>query len=173
MKKIMCITTATMFILGFIGLVVNPVSADSENVTTEWVVPGDTTITISYPNSETQITFDATGTGKTFSSLAATAQTADLAALRVTNDGNQALEIEAKWSDDWPTNVTDVNVSITDNTNSSVIYYGAANETTNQTWVDSLAIGASEDFWFWTCGTEVEQTEGVQKTLIVYSKAAS
>ena len=167
MKKQISILVATLFILGFLGLGVTTVSADSENVTTTWIVPGDTSITVSYPTAQGKIEFDCDAA--TFDKISATGQTAGTAALRVQNDGNTALLINGSWSSEWPTNITHVNISISDSTNASTIRYGDANETVNQTWVASLGIGSTEDFWFWSSGQNVEETAGVDRTLVVYS----
>ena len=141
--------------------------ADSSDVTTTWIVPADTTIAISYPNGQAKIEFNAAG--QNFSDLAATDQTGVNAALRVTNNGNTAVKIEAKWTTEWPTGVIAVNISIGDDTNASKLWYGDANETVNQTWDASLAVDAAEDFWFWTDGTRVEESAGLDRTLRVYS----
>ena len=144
--------------------------AESSDVTTTWIVPADTTIATSFPNAKDHIEFNAAG--QNFSDLAATDQTGVNAALRVTNNGNTAIKIEAKWTAEWPTGVTSVNISIGDNTNASKLWYGDANETTNQTWNASLAVDGANDFWFWTDGAEVEETEGIERTLRVYSSNA-
>ena len=157
-----------IFVMLLILYCVAPVvAADSSDVTTRWIVPADTTIAISYPNSETLIEFSASA--QNFSDLKATAQTETLAALRVTNNGNTAVQLEAEWTDDFPSGVTDVNVSVGDDSNDTWFWYTSDNETTNQTWVASLAVDAAEDFWFWSSGTEVEETAGVDKTLRIWS----
>lgn len=91
--------------------------------------------------------------------------------MRVTNNGNQALKIEARFTSDWPSGVEYVNVSVGDATGID-IYWTSANETVNQTLVSSLSMGSSEDFWFWTTGHNVAKTSGVDRTLRVYSSAA-
>jgi len=144
--------------------------AESSDVTTTWIVPADTTIATSFPNAQDHIEFNAAG--QNFSDLAATGQTGVNAALRVTNNGNTAITVEASWLAEWPTGVTSVNISIGDNTNASKLWYGDANETTNQTWNASLAVDGANDFWFWTDGAEVEETAGIERTLRVYSSNA-
>jgi len=143
------------------------VSADSSDVTTTWIVPADTTIAISYPTGEGKIEFDAAG--QNFTDLAATSQTGATAALTITNNGNTAVQIEARWTSDWPTGVSYVNISVSDNTNSTSLSYTDADETTNQTLVASLAKDGSESFWIWTTGNEVDETAGVDRTLRIYS----
>jgi len=151
-----------------LSLITPIVLADSSGVTTRWIVPADTTIGISYPNSESEIEFNAAG--QNFSELGATSQTGSLSALRVTNDGNTAIEVNASWSVDFPTGVDYVNISMYDNTNATHFIYAAANETVNQTWNASLGVGNYNDFWFWSCGTEVAETAGIDRTLVVYSR---
>ena len=146
------------------------VIADTSDVTTTWIVPADTTISISFPNGQAKIEFDAAS--QNFSNQCATDQADATAALRVSNHGNTAITVEASWLAEWPTGVTSVNISIGDDTNASKLWYGDANETTNQTWNASLAVDGANDFWFWTDGAEVEETAGIERTLRVYSSNA-
>jgi len=143
--------------------------ADSTNVTVTWIIPGDTTLTVSFPTGEGKIEFDCVGMN--FTEETPTGQTDSVSALRTSNNGNTAVSVYMYFADDIPTNVTFVNVSVGDNLNTSGKYYWTqANDTTsNQTLVASLAIGSSEDFWFWTTGSNVEETTGVDKTLRVGS----
>ncbi len=166
MRKSICIVLGLLMVTTFSALVVG----DTEDVTTRWIVPGDTTITISYPNGETDIEFNAAGMN--FTDLAATSQTSELAALRVNNDGNTGLEINASWTTEFPPGVKYVNLSMHDDTNTTRFSYGDTNETVNQTWNASLGLGDSNDFWFWTTGIEVEETEGTEKTLRIWSTSA-
>ena len=173
MNKKTLIIISLMLVIGSASLGVNPVVADSDNVTTTWIVPGDTTITVSYPANATlgKIQFDCPS--ETFSDLKATDQTAGNAILRVQNDGNTPLIINASWSSAWPSNVTHVNVSVGDNTNSTSLSYTSGNCQSNQTLKASLGIGSTEDFWFWSSGVDVEETSGsgVDRTLVIYSES--
>jgi len=168
MKKIISLMVLVAFVGAFLALAITPVSADSNDVTITWIVPADTTLTISYPTGEGKIEFDATGEGQTFSDLAASSQESGTAALRIQNDGNTALQIEANIAS-FPTNVTHVNLSIGDDSNTTRILYGSANCSANQTWIASLAIGGDQDFWFWSSGANVEETAGVDRTLKIYA----
>lgn len=163
MRKYICGILGLLMIASISAMVL----ADSADVTTRWIVPADTTIGISYPNGETLIEFDASS--QNFSDLEASSQTGALAALRITNNGNTAVQIEARWTADYPSGVKFVNISIDDATNSTFRSYWDTNETTNQTWVASLDVDASEDFWFWSTGWGVAETTGVDKTLKIYS----
>ena len=158
-----------MFGILLMPSLINTARADSQNVTTRWIVPADTTISLSFPNSESLITFDTPGMN--FTNVSAKAQTGILAALRVTNAGNTAVKLSGAWTLDWPTGVTFVNISVTDDTNATKIWYTPANETSSCDWVASLAIGTSEDFWFWSSGANVAKTTGVDRTLTVTSTA--
>lgn len=151
-----------------IAIAVTPLAfAGQQDVTTTWIIPGDTTISVSYPNSETKITFEPSS--ETFDDEAAKAQTGALAALRVSNDGNTALEIRGRWTNDFPTGATFINMSVATSANDTRnLQYSASNETTNQTWVDSLGISSTEDFWFWADGTDMAETAGTDRTLRVY-----
>jgi len=146
------------------------VFADTENITVTWVVSADTTITASYPTGEGKIEFSAT-TGD-FTDLAATSQTAGDAALRIQNDGNTAVSLHMNFTSDFPSGVTLVNVSVGDNTNSTLYWWTNSNETNNQTVVASLdATGSdTEDFWFWSTGSGVAETAGEDRTLRVNSQ---
>ena len=162
----MYVVTLVLGMLMLPGLV-NTVEADTGNVTTRWIVPADTTISISFPNGQTLIEFNAAG--KNFTDLGATAQTDVLAALAVTNNGNTAVKIEGNWTAEWPTGIVNVNISIGDNTNATALTYTTADETTKQEWNASLPIGSTVEFWFWSSGTEVAETAGVDRTLMVTS----
>ncbi len=151
-------------------VMVDTAKADTSDVTTRWIVPADTTIVISFPNGQSIIEFNAVE--QNFSGLGATAQTVSLSALRVKNNGNTPVQIEGNWTSAFPTNVTHVNMSIGDWTNSSSLDYTTANCQTKQTWVASLETGESEDFWFWTSGEMVEETGGEDRTLRIHSSNA-
>lgn len=143
---------ATLILFSFTSIVI----ADSDVTDTEWVIPGDTTITVTYPTGQSnKIQFDCVG--QDFTDQRATDQTAGNAGIKVTNSGNQALWINGSWNGAWQTGVDFVNMSISDNTNASSLSYGSGNCTTNQTWVASLGIGANEDFWFWSTGASVSE----------------
>lgn len=156
-----------VLVLGLMTLIgiTSHVIADSSDVTTRWIVPADTTLGISYPSGESLIEFNCAG--KNFSYHPATGQDAASSALRVTNNGNTAVKIEFNWTADWPSGITDVNISVGDNTNATAFLFGSANETTKQTVDASVAIAGHQDFWFWTCGTNVEETAGVDRSLRV------
>lgn len=156
---------ATLILFAFTSVV----SADSDETTTEWVIPGDTTITITYPTGHGDLQFDCSG--EDFTDQRATDQTAPNAGIKVTNDGNQNLLINGSWNGVWQTGVNFVNMSISDNANTTTLSYGSGNCTTNQTWVASLGQGANEDFWFWSTGADV--AEGThQQTLTIWSDPA-
>jgi hypothetical protein len=165
------VVIATLMVAMAFGAVVPTISADSENVTTTWIVPGDTTISVSYPSGEGKIEFDATDAGQNFTDLGATSMNPTTAALKVTNQGNQDLNIDMSWSSNWPTGVRFVNISVNDDTNGTSFSFGAGNATVDQT-VATISDGGNEEFWFWTTGNDVAQTDGVDRDLIVTSSAA-
>ena len=145
---------------------------DSVDVTTQWIVPADTGISASFPVHAGEVEFDCSG--QNFTDQGATSQDATHPALVITNNGNTAVQLEAEWTTDWPTGVEFVNMSIDDWSDNTTygddwLSYSDSNETTNQTWMASLGVGASEDFWFWTTGHEVAETTGIDRTLRVYS----
>ena len=147
------------------------IMADSQNVTVRWIVPADTTIAVSYPSGESNVIFEPSG--KTFTDEPAKSQTGSNAALRITNNGNTAVSINASFSTDLPTGVTFVNVSVGDNTNSTLYWYVPANDTDDQELDDSIAAsGGTQDFWFWSSGTDVAEGT-VDKTFTVTSSNTS
>lgn len=152
----------------FVGMA----SADGyADATITWVVPGDDTITVSYPAETTEVKF--TTTGQDFMNSPADSQTGAVSALRVQNDGNQNLQVNATWTAEWIDGVEGVNVSIGDNTNATLVYWTDDNETTaNHTFVASLPPDGSdtEDFWMWTNGTAVGETTGTSRTMRLWSK---
>jgi hypothetical protein len=168
-RKKYVLMTALMMLLA-VGLIYPTVNADSSDVTTTWIVPADDTITISFPTGQGKIEFDCAG--QNFSDQGATGQNPTTAAINVTNQGNQALEINASWTAEWYDGVRFVNMSLADNTNATKLTYGDANETVNQTWNASLAQGDSQLVWMWTTGNEAPQTAGADRTLRVWSKAS-
>ena len=148
------------------------VFADTENITVTWVVSADTTITASYPTAEGKIEFSATSGD--FDDLGASSQTSATAALRIQNDGNTAVALYMNFTNDWPSGVSFVNMSVNDNSNTSgqLFWWTDDNETNNQTVVASLAATGSdtEDFWFWSDGSAVAETAGEDRILRVNSQ---
>jgi hypothetical protein len=159
----------SIFMLLFVISFGITVKSDTQNVTTEWVIPGDDSIAVTYPTGQGKILFEPGS--KDFTDTPATGQASGTAGVNVDNQGNQALIINGSWSANWETGVDYVNMSINDWGNTTSLSYGSANETVNQTWVASLAQGADEDFWFWTTGTDVAQGTH-QTTLEVWSDPA-
>lgn len=164
------VVIATLMVAMAFGAFVPTVNA--ADITTTWIVPGDTTIAVSYPTGEGKIEFDADPIGQNFSDLRASSQGASTAALKITNQGNQNLDIDMSWSAAWPTGVKHVNISAGDNSNSSSFTYTAANAQVDQT-VATIADGGNEEFWFWTHGKEVAaNAAGIDRTLVATASAA-
>lgn len=164
-NRIKVMLVASILLFAFTSIV----TADSNNTTTEWVIPGDTTITVTYPTGQGKLQFDCVG--EDFTDQGATDQTGVNAGIKVTNDGNQNLIINGSWSGAWQTGISYVNMSIGDDTNSTSLTYTSGNCQTNQTWKASLGQGANEDFWFWSDGVDV--AEGThQQTLVIWSDPA-
>jgi hypothetical protein len=158
---------ATSMVVAFFGA--GTALADSENVTVTWIVPEDTSIRIEYPTGEVKIIFDATGIGMNFTNLSAKSQTIGTAALKVWNEGNTAINITFDFNS-WHTNVTYVNVSVGDGANTSgAKWWNNANNTTGQTVTASLAMGGSEEYWFWSSGIYCPETAGTDRTLNIAS----
>jgi len=168
----------TFMVLAYVGASYLPIAgADSSNVDVTWIIPGDDTIAVSFPTGEGKIEFDVSSTGdegQNFTNIGATSQTGGTAALRVTNQGNQALLIEGNFNSSFPSGVQLVNFSVGDNSNSTSDGWTDGTCTANVTMDASLSDGSSEDFWFWSSGTEVAETDasGVTRTLTVWSSGA-
>jgi len=168
-SKIEVIAISLVVVLALIS-VFPTASAEDQDVTTTWIVPADTSLSISYPTGEGEIKFDATGIGQNFTDLKASSQDSGTAALNVTNNGNTALQIDFNWTAAWPTGVNYVNISVGDDTNSTSFSFGSGNATVQQTVVANLAKDTSEEFWFWTTGVEVDEADpGVERTLRIIS----
>ena len=144
--------------------------AETSSVTVRWTVAAEYGITVSLPANTDNILFEPAG--QNFTETAATGQTPSVAAMNITNTGNASIKIMANFSADLPTGVTYVNISVADNTNASGKYWFVpANDTTPQEIEDSIVIGSSQLFWFWTSGVEVAAGT-TDKTFTVTSSAA-
>jgi len=126
--------------------------ADTETVTLKYVIPQVTTFSVSFPTGLTDIEFQPSGAS--FTNEPAYQQDASTAAMRITNTGNVAIKIDASLTTDLPTNVTEFRLN-TANDASGGWYWTDTNETTTQTIISSLAVGADEDFWAWSTGSNV------------------
>lgn len=169
-KKIYAILLGMLMMLSIFG-VVNVYADSYADATITWIVAGDETISVSYPAETTEVKFDCSS--GTFEDQPAKSQTGATSPLQVQNDGNTNLQINATWTADFITGVTMVNISVGDNTNSTLIWWTDSNETTaNHTLVASLPPTGSdtEDFWMWSTGTDVAETAGTSKTLRLWSQ---
>ena len=168
MRKKIPIIIMSLLMIAFCFGGFNPASADSVDVTTQWIVGADTTITDTYPAHASEVEFQCSSGD--FVDQKSTGQAVATPALKITNDGNTAVQIEGRWtSTGWSSGIEYVNMSIDAWDNVSSLSYTDANELTNQTWVASLAISAEEDFWFWTTGHGVVETSDDSQILRVYS----
>jgi len=160
-EKILTIALTMCFAVVFLGA---GVLSDSEAVTVSWVVPADTTFSLAWAGSETEINFDDDIDGMNFTNAAPDSQTGATPIINLTNNGNTEVDVKMLFNASlYDDGINYVNVSVGDNTNSSKFWWegqnGADNASTNnQTVKADLAIGATVGFWVWTCGVEVEQT---------------
>ena len=69
---------------------------DSVDVTTEWIIPGDTTITATFPAHAGEVEWDCDG--QDFTDQGATGQAVATSALNIANDGNTAVKINARFT---------------------------------------------------------------------------
>lgn len=160
------VVVAMAFVLG-----AGAVLADSSNVTVTWIVPGDTTIVVAFPSGQGKIEFDATAQGQNFTNQKATGTGAGTAAIRVTNQGNQDLDITFNFTA-FPTGVDNVSFSTAWDSNTTSFLFSDGTEDTPQTVVSSLSQGNAEDWWAWSCGSEMPQTAGEDDILFVSSSAS-
>jgi len=126
--------------------------ADTQTVTLKYVIPQVTTFSVSFPTGYTDIEFHPSGA--TFTNEPAAGQSASTSAMTITNTGNVAIKINASLTADLPTGVTEFRLNDTNDYNGGW-YWTDANETNVQTIIDSLAMGASQDFWAWSTGSNV------------------
>ena len=126
--------------------------AETKTVTLKYVIPQVTTFQITLPAGYTELTFQPDDA--TFTNQPAEGQTDTTAGLTITNTGNVAIKIDANLTADLPTNVTEFRLTTT-NTASGGYYWTDVNETSVQTIISSLAIGASDEFWAWSTGSNV------------------
>jgi len=144
-----------LIIVTLIAIVAIPflqTEAHVETVTLKYVIPQVTTFQVTLPAGYTELTFQPDGA--TFTNQPAEGQTASTAGLTITNTGNVAIKIDANLTTDLPTNVTEFRLNTANDYNGGW-YWTDANETNVQTIIDSLGMGASEEFWAWSTGSNV------------------
>ena len=138
--------------------------ADTSTVTVRWTVAAEYGIQVSLPANTDTILFEPDG--QNFTETPATGQTPTVAALKINNTGNAPIKITANFSSDLPTGVTFVNISVGDDDNTTKHWFVPANDTTPKVIEDEIAIGGSQEFWFWSSGVEVAAgTEDVDFTV--------
>lgn len=151
------------------------VRASTANVAVQWVIPTDKTITVSYPTAETSVNFQpSTGT---FARQVPVSQTDVVAAFRVTNNGNVAVELAGTFLAHMQTGIAEyriANASSGGAPSTGQIWWcgdtsdtgqspagsctGTANDTSSRTMMgaaNTLAVGANHDWWAWSWGTAV------------------
>jgi len=153
-KKLCVYGIGLLLLLSFVGYA----SADGSNVTVTWIIPADLSIAITYPTGESQIVFEPGS--KTFSEEQARNQHTGAAGMNIENDGNTALQINFTFADAWyDAGLANFNCSVDSYNNATLkVYWTNSNETANHTVVANLAISASEDFWFWSTGTDCTES---------------
>ncbi len=132
-------------------------SADTVNITTSWNVPISTAFSIGYPFGNTNITF-APGSA-TFTDEPAEDQTDAVSSYNTTNDGNVAIDVQADFTSDFPSGVTEFrtcDASSGDAPSGTCWWWTDSNETGNkQTIISSLAPAGQENLWAWSTGSNV------------------
>ncbi len=143
--------------------------AGSEAIEVTWIVPGDTTISLTVAgDSETEIVFD-TG-DQTFHDIPMRSQTTSTAGIVVNNDGNKALSIAFVFTDQAPSTMTYFNISHAGNNNDTRHYWTSDNETISQVLNSNLAYEGSDSFWIYSSGTSMEEsTEGTDKVTVTFT----
>ena len=160
------------YLIGMLMLVffVSLAGADSSNVTVTWIIPADESIQIQYPTGESDIRFNPGS--KTFNDQVAVGQDDSTPGLNITNNGNTALQINFIFETAlYDPGITFINCSIGDQTNSTNVTWNNSNaSTTNHTVDASLAVDGTEEFWFWSCGTDMLESAAGEDTenLVVY-----
>lgn len=160
--------TAMLLSISLNAVFIQNVRAADYNVTVRWTIPGDYSVSISYPTGETMIIFEPTG--KTFGARDAKGQTASIRAMNLTNTGNAIIDITANFtSGAMATNITFYNMStvfLTENQH----WWIPGNCTTPQEIKDSLGVAAQQGFWAWSSGVNVPAGQ-VDKSLHISTAA--
>jgi len=144
------------------------VTGDSTDVVVTWIVPGDTSFSLTFAGIETEIVFDCGD--RNFTGVGARSQTTETPILNITNNGNTAIDIHMVFNASFATGVQYVNCSVNTPDNTTLFWWegpaGSDNaSSSNQTVSPSIAIGDGEDFWFYSTGVEVEETAEGEDTL--------
>ncbi len=130
-------------------------SADTVNVTTTWNVPTSTAFSVSYPFSNTNITFSPSSA--TFTDEPAEDQTDAISSYNITNDGNVNIDVNADFTADFPTGIDEFrtcDASSGGAPSGTCWWWEDTNETSNKlTIVSSLIAGNTENRWAWSSGT--------------------
>jgi len=148
--------------------------ADNSTIEVTWVVPGDLTFSYDLAGVETEIQFQCEGPDF---EQQMDSQEKGTAGLTITNEGNKAIKLDAIFDDAWWSSATlYFNMSLSGTANDSGSWeWDNSNETaTNHTICVSLADGATEEWWIYSYGHDVEETaEGDDKaTFRITSSAA-
>ena len=160
------------YLIGMLMLVffVSLAGADSSNVTVTWIIPADESIQIQYPTANGKIEFNPGS--KTFNDKAADDQVEGTPAMNITNNGNTALQINFMFEDAlYDSGIDFINCSIGDQTNTTNVSWNNTNaSTTNHTVVATLAVDDTEEFWFFSTGTDMLESAIGDDTenLVVY-----
>jgi len=153
-----------------IGIVAAAGPYDASNpytCTLKWVVPADTTFSVSFAGGETSVDFDTALTGQSDTDAEPDSQdaSANTPIITVSNDGNLALNFSCNLTSakpSWATlKVNDVNDSGTATTF----------DTTAETFATNVAISGTAKMFLWT--TTLNATEGTtERTLQINTVAA-
>ena len=161
----------SVLLIAGMSLVALPlVKAATAAVTVTWAIPTDKTISVSYPTALTEVRFSPSS--MTFARLAANSQTDGVGAFRVTNDGNVVLAISGMFNDHVPTGVAEFLIadsSVSGVPTGGLLRWcgaisdtgqtpaggctGTVTDTTSQSMLASLAVGANKIWWSWSWGT--------------------
>ena len=135
--------------------------------TVQWVVPSDTTFSITWASGETQVDFDDNLTSQTQSGVQPDGQNnaTSTPIITIDNDGNQALNFTCNLTAAKPTWAVI-------KTNNETSYSGATTFDTSAVTVNaSVAIAQSTDMYLWTDVTSAVQGS-TSRTLQINSATA-
>jgi hypothetical protein len=153
-KKIVIGLVLALF--GFVAISPSFV-ADSSNVSIKWYIPSDIGISIAYPTALTDVEFRPTS--QTFSHQGAESQADGTPAFNITNTGNVDMDLDAVFTSDMPTNVTQFNITQTWAIPwNPQFFWTDANDTTPQTIYSGLAQGLAVEYYCNSTGTNVANT---------------
>lgn len=154
--RVTIIAMAVLMSFGAAMMFAGPAMADVQQATLEWQIAVDVTIALSFPTTLSNILW-TNDTGE-FTDLNSSLSTSATASIRLTNNGNVAINASVNHTTDFPSGVT-LHQTCDAATGTPPVYSGSCynwadtNETTGIQLVSNLAISGTDDWWSWSTGS--------------------